>query len=84
MNPKFRAFYLLGGTAGLVLLIYQAIVTYPDIDPAIVLLITIPDMVFFYLAYQTYPADDMFEQRIAKRDYEERDYTERDYAEREY
>ena len=50
MNPKFRFFYLLGGTVGLALLIYQAITTYPDINPASVLFITIPDMIFFFLA----------------------------------
>jgi hypothetical protein len=37
-------------------LIYLAITTYPRIEPAYVLLITVPDMVFFYLAYKTYPA----------------------------
>jgi hypothetical protein len=57
MNPKFRFFYLLGGTIGLVFLIYQAIITYPDINPASVLMITIPDMVFFFLAYKTYPIE---------------------------
>ena len=66
MNPKFRAFYLLGGTIGLVLLIYQAITTYPDINPASVLFITIPDMVFFFLAYKTYPVEESAEQREYK------------------
>ncbi len=61
MNPKFRFFYLLGGTVGLALLIYQAITTYPDINPASVLFITIPDMIFFFLAYKTYPIESQSE-----------------------
>jgi hypothetical protein len=66
MNPKYRAFYLLGGAIGLVLLIYQAITTYPDINPANVLIITIPDMVFLFLAYKTYPVEEPAEQRQYK------------------
>jgi len=62
MNPKFRYLYLLGGVAGLALLIYQAITTFPDINPIHILVITIPDMVFFFLAYKTYP-----EERSVKR-----------------
>ena len=58
MNPKFRYVYLLGGTAGLVLLVYQSITTYPDINPLHVLLITVPDLVLFFLAYKTYPIEE--------------------------
>ncbi len=66
MNPKFRPFYLLGGAAGLALLIYQAVITYPDINPASVLFITIPDMVFFFLAYKTYPVENPMEREYRK------------------
>ena len=74
MNPKYRVFYLLGGAAGLALLIYQSIITYPDINPASVLIITIPDMVFFFLAYKTYPAEDASENEYVGRRYSDREY----------
>ncbi len=57
MNPKYRFFYLLGGAIGLALLVYNAITTFPDIDPVNTLVITVPDMLFFYLAYKTYPVE---------------------------
>ena len=57
MNTKFRSLYLILGFAGLILLVFRAIVSYPDINPASVLSITLPDMLFFYLAYRTYPAE---------------------------
>ena len=57
MNPKFRYVYLLAGASGLALLVYLTVTTYPRIDPGYVLLITIPDMLFFYLAYKTYPVE---------------------------
>jgi len=56
MNPKFRSVYLVGGVIGLILLIYEVANTFPDIDPLHVLVITVPDLVFFFLAYKTYPA----------------------------
>ena len=55
MNPKFRSVYLLGGVIGLALLIWEAANTFPDIDPIHVLVIAVPDLVFFFLAYKTYP-----------------------------
>jgi hypothetical protein len=33
------------------------VLTFPDINPVDVLVITIPDMLFFFLAYKTYPAE---------------------------
>jgi hypothetical protein len=56
MIIALRFFYLLGGIAGLVLLGYQVVVTFPDVNPIHVLVITLPDMAFFFLAYKTYPA----------------------------
>ena len=55
MNPKFRSVYLAGGVIGLIWLIYEIANTFPDIDPIHVLVITVPDLVFFFLAYKTYP-----------------------------
>jgi hypothetical protein len=57
MNPKFRFVYLLLGFVGLGLLIYQVMSTLPDINPISVLIITVPDMLFFFLAYKTYPVE---------------------------
>ena len=57
MNPKFRYVYITAGAAGLALLVYHIIDTFPDTDPVYVLLITIPDIILFYLAYKTYPAE---------------------------
>jgi len=62
MNPKYRSIYLLLGFAGLGYLIYHIIATFTlfgayAINPGTVLLIAIPDMVFFFLAYKTYPIE---------------------------
>jgi hypothetical protein len=57
MNPKFRFVYLLLGFVGLGFLIYQVMSTLPDINPISVLIITVPDMLFFFLAYKTYPVE---------------------------
>ena len=65
MNPKFRVVYLLGGGLLLALLIVQFIVSFPAFYPEKVLLITIPDMVFFYLAYKTYPEESDVRERRA-------------------
>ena len=59
MNPKYRFVYLLLGFIGLGYLAYHIITTFEDgVNPGFVLLITIPDMVFFFLAYKTYPAEN--------------------------
>ena len=57
MNPKYRAVYLLGGVIGLLVLAYVTYVTYPFINAGYTLFITVPSMVFFYLAYKTYPVE---------------------------
>ena len=58
MNPRYRFLYLLFGFAGLLFLIYHAISTFSDgINPGAILLIAVPDMVFFFLAYKTYPIE---------------------------
>lgn len=58
MNPKYRTIYLTLGFAGLLYLIYHAISTFTDgINPAAILLIALPDLVFFFLAYKTYPVE---------------------------
>ncbi len=58
MNPKYRFLYLLTGFAGLVFMAYDAFIAYPNINPGRVLLIALPDMVVFFLAYKTYPAEE--------------------------
>ncbi len=55
MGPKFRIVYLIGGFTGLGFLICYFVVNILDCDPKIVMEIAIPDMVFVYLAYKTYP-----------------------------
>ncbi len=58
MDPRFRILYLLLGAAGLAFLIYVIITTFDNINPVDILIITIPDMLFFFLAYKTYPAEE--------------------------
>ncbi|MES2109675.1 MAG: hypothetical protein V4577_13040 [Bacteroidota bacterium] len=58
MNPKYRLLYLLIGFAGFFFLIYDTIVTLPEIDPLRALLVALPDMVIFFLAYRTYPVEE--------------------------
>ncbi len=58
MSNKFRYVYLFFGFTGLLFLIYQLIDTYQDFNPVSILLISIPDMVFFFLAYKTYPVEE--------------------------
>lgn len=55
MNPKYSYLYLMIAFAGLFFLACDSFIGYRDIDPGRVLLIAIPDMIFFYLAYKTYP-----------------------------
>ena len=55
MSTKFRFLYLLLGTIGLVLLAYEIIAHLPAFNPERVLLISLPDMLLFFLAYRTYP-----------------------------
>lgn len=56
MSTRFRIVYLLIAFLGLGFLGYLAINTYPYINFGHILLATSGDMVFFYLAYKTYPA----------------------------
>jgi len=55
LNSKYRFVYLLIGFSGVIGLAYLIVDTYPFIDPGYVLLIAAADMVFFFLAYKTYP-----------------------------
>jgi hypothetical protein len=56
MSPKFRLLYLFLGFAGLLCSINYIITNFPAISSSTVLLITVPGLVFFFLAYKTYPA----------------------------
>jgi hypothetical protein len=66
MNPKYRALYLLVGFAGFFFLIYDTIVTLPEINPVRALLVALPDMVIFYLAYRTYPVEEQASVKTSK------------------
>jgi hypothetical protein len=60
MNVKFRYLYLLLGAVGFVMLFYYFFQNLPDIsniDPIRILVIAVPDMLFFFLAYKTYPPE---------------------------
>jgi len=57
MNPKYRYIYLFFGAIGFFMLFYYAIGHFSDMDPVTILEISVPDMVFFFLAYKTYPAE---------------------------
>lgn len=57
MNAKYFTLYLMIAFAGLIFLACDSFISYREIEPGRVLLITIPDMIFFYLAYKTYPAE---------------------------
>jgi len=60
MNTKLRYLYLIIGAAGLVLLFYYIFSNISDlseIDPVYILFIAVPDLVFFFLAYKTYPPE---------------------------
>jgi hypothetical protein len=57
MTSLLRFVYLICGIAGLAVLVYRVIETFPDVNPIDMLVITVPDMLFFFLAYKTYPAE---------------------------
>lgn len=57
MNPKYRYLYLTFGAIGLILLLFQFFSNLPEVDPVKILLIAVPDMVFVFLAYKTYPPE---------------------------
>ena len=61
MSTKFRVLYLLLGTVGLVFLAYEIIANLPEFNPDKVLLIALPDLLVFFLAYKTYPEDSKVE-----------------------
>jgi hypothetical protein len=50
-----RALLLIFALGGLLVFGYYVCTTFPDLDSGIILCITVPDMLFFYLAYKTYP-----------------------------
>ncbi len=63
INPKFRSLYLFIAVAGFAFLVYRIADTFSDIDPQDTLFISLADMVFFYLAYKTYPNQQPAKQR---------------------
>jgi len=59
MNPKLRFLYLFLGFAGLFCLVYNIVTTFPNISRLNVVSIAILDILFFSLAYRTYPVEDI-------------------------
>jgi hypothetical protein len=53
-----RASTLIIGLCGLFVLGYYICLNFPNVDPEILLCIAVPDMLFFYLAYKTYPVQE--------------------------
>lgn len=66
MNPKYRLLYLSIAFAGFLFLGYDTFIAYPDLNPLRVLLIAFPDLIFFFLAYRTYPADEAVQVKAGK------------------
>jgi hypothetical protein len=54
MNPKFLALYIIAGTLALILVIYQVIAAYPNINLYRTALNLLMSLFFYYLAYKTY------------------------------
>lgn len=58
MNPKFRLLYLFLGLNGLIWSINYILTAFPVVNSATVLLITVPVLAFFLLAYRTWPISE--------------------------
>jgi len=54
MNPKFLILYIIAGSLALILVIYQLITTYPNLDTGRLILNSFLSLFFYYLAYKTY------------------------------
>lgn len=54
------------GFAGLAFLFWDTLMAYPEISPLRTLVVALPDLVIFFLAYRTYPADDTVTVKTAK------------------
>jgi hypothetical protein len=50
-----RTLSLILAFGGLLVLGYYIFIKFPDIEADTILCITVPDLLFFYLAYKTYP-----------------------------
>jgi hypothetical protein len=69
VKSKYSYLYLMIAFAGLFFLGCDSFIGYRDIDPGRVLLIAIPDMIFFYLAYKTYPDTEKAEKGAGVKSY---------------
>lgn len=54
MSSKFFYLYLIGAMVALSLLIYQVVVSYPDVKYSGAFFYAIPTILLFYMAYKTY------------------------------
>jgi hypothetical protein len=54
MNPKFLILYFIAGTLALLLIIYQVVTEYPNLNLRGIGLNLVMCVFFYYLAYKTY------------------------------
>lgn len=54
MNRKYLVLYLIAGSLALLLIIYQTVVSYPEINISRTLLNAVMCIFFYYLAYKSY------------------------------
>jgi hypothetical protein len=54
MNPKFLILYFIAGTLALLLIIYQVVTEYPNLNYRGIGLNLVMSVFFYYLAYKTY------------------------------
>ncbi len=54
MNHKYLILYIIAGTLALIMAIYRAITSYPNLNTGQIALNAVVSLFFFYLAYKTY------------------------------
>jgi hypothetical protein len=54
MNPKFLILYFIAGTLALLLIVYQVVTEYPNLNLRGIGLNLVMCLFFYYLAYKTY------------------------------
>jgi len=57
LNPKYRYVYILTGFILIIALIYFSVANFADTTALNVLEFTVPALLFFSLAYKTYPRE---------------------------
>jgi hypothetical protein len=54
MNHKYLILYIIAGSLALVMAIYRAITSYPNLNTGQIALNAVIALFFYYLAYKTY------------------------------